>query len=117
MESFNVKETAKVLLSQPGCHGQALLPLSRVAQGLQHCRDGHLQLLWANLTVSHHPQSKDFLPNTEPKSSLFQFVSITPCPVTAVHNKESLSSFPVGPLQILQCSYEVSTLPSWVNSA
>lgn len=35
----------------------------------------------------------------------------TPCPVTAVPDGESLSGFPIGPLQILEGRYGISTPP------
>lgn len=62
--------------------------------------------------VSHHPQTETFPPNIKPKLPFFQFVPITPFPVTAIPDEELLSSFPVDPLQILGSCCEVSTQPS-----
>ena len=47
--------------------------------------------------VSHQPHSKEFLPDIQSKSTLFQFKATSPCPVTTCPYKKSLPSFPVGP--------------------
>ena len=62
--------------------------------------------------VSHHPHSKEFLPNTQSKSALFQFKTISPRPVTTCPSKKSFPSLSVGPLQVLEGCYKMPLGPS-----
>uniref|UniRef100_A0A8B9GGU0 Uncharacterized protein n=1 Tax=Amazona collaria TaxID=241587 RepID=A0A8B9GGU0_9PSIT len=58
----------------------------------------------------------EFLPQIQSKLPLFKFEPVTPCPLTTVPNEESLPSIPIGPLQILEGCYEVSTQPSLLQA-
>ena len=57
--------------------------------------------------MPYHPYSKELPPYIQSKLPLFKFEPITPCPITTIPDEESLSSILVGPLQILEGSYEV----------
>ncbi|KAJ7404319.1 Sister chromatid cohesion protein PDS5 B [Willisornis vidua] len=52
----------------------------------------------------------------EEEVSTINFVPITPCPITTVPDKESLSSFSVGLFQIVDGSYKVSMQPSLLQA-
>ena len=98
--------TLKIILFQ-SCHGQGHIPLDQVAQspiqpGLEHFQGGGSHSFSGQpVPVPHHPHGEEFLPYIESKSSLFQFKAITPCSITTLPNKKSLSSFLVGRLPIL----------------
>ena len=66
--------------------------------------------------VSHHPHSKEFLPNISSKSTLFQFKVISPPPDATCPYKKSLPGFPVAPLQVLEGHYKVPSEPSLLHS-
>ena len=55
----------------------------------------------------HHLHSKEFLPNIQSKSILFQFKTISPCAVATRPQKKFLPSLPVGPLLVLEDCYKV----------
>lgn len=52
------------------------------------------------LSESLFPDDKKFLPYVQPKFTLSQFKTATPCPATSGHNKKSLSIF-----LISHCTY------------
>ena len=81
---------------------QGHLPLAQVAHssiqpGLECFHGGGIHSLWATCSVSHHPHSKEFLPDIWSKSALLQFKAISLHPVTTCPYKKSLPSIPVGP--------------------
>ena len=67
---------------------------------------GNLFLCLTTLTL------KKFLPYVQPKYILFQFKSITPCPITTGLGIKSLSIFLISPLYIPKGHNKVSTEPS-----
>ncbi|KAK4821804.1 hypothetical protein QYF61_003833 [Mycteria americana] len=91
------------------CHGQGQLPLDQVAQspmqpGLEHFQGwGIHNFSGQSVPVPHHPLIL--------KCTLSQVKAITPCPVATCPCKKSLSSFLVGPLQVLEGCYKVSPEP------
>ena len=58
--------------------------------------------------VSHHPHHKKCLPPSQPKTTLFQFKTISPCPVIRGSGEKSLSIFVVSPLYITEGRKKVS---------
>ncbi|KAK4807192.1 hypothetical protein QYF61_024312 [Mycteria americana] len=88
IERFGLEGTFKDHLVQPTCHGQGHLSLDQVAQSLIQPDLEHFQgwgihnFSGQPVPVSHHPHRKAFLPYVQSKSTLFQFKSVAPCPVT-----------------------------------
>lgn len=98
------------------CHGQRQLPLDQVLSelALNTDRAGAPPAFWAAcLNVSLTTRLRIFSRYLT-KFPLFLFVPITLCPMTTFPDKESLSGFPLGSLQVLECCYEVSMQPSLV---
>ena len=62
--------------------------------------------------LPHHHTNKEFLPNISPKSPLFQFKAIPPCPITICPRKKSIPLLFVSSLQVLEGCNEVSLEPS-----
>lgn len=69
---------------------------SPVHPGLGHFQSWDTASLGQPALVSHHPHCKELFQITEPKFPLFQFVPITPCPISTAPEEEALSSFLVG---------------------
>ncbi|KAK4818789.1 hypothetical protein QYF61_019135 [Mycteria americana] len=98
IERFGLEGTFKDHLVQPPCHGQGHLSLDQVAQstiqpGLEHFQGGGIHnFSEQSVPVAYHPHCKKFLPYVQSKSTLFQFQTIAPCPITTGlgHNKVSL---------------------------
>uniref|UniRef100_A0A8C3PLQ6 Uncharacterized protein n=1 Tax=Calidris pygmaea TaxID=425635 RepID=A0A8C3PLQ6_9CHAR len=69
IEWFGLEGTLKIIEFQTPCHGQGHLPLDQVAQspiqpGLEHLQGwGSHNFSGQPVPVSHHPHSKEFLPN------------------------------------------------------
>ena len=69
IEWFELEKTFKIMQFQPPCYRQGHLPLDSVAQSLSQpgleCLQGQCihNLSEQPVPVSHHPQSKQFLPN------------------------------------------------------
>ena len=97
------------------CYRQRHLPLDQVAHspihpGLEYSQGAGIHNFGGQpVLVSHHPHIKEFLPNIKSKSTLFQFETVSPCPVATYPYKKSLHSFPVGPLQVLESRYKFSS--------
>jgi len=66
------------------------------------------QPLRAAVPAPHCFRSKEFLPNTSPKFSLFYLKAILPCPITIIPYKKSLPLLFIGSLQVLESLKEVS---------
>ena len=62
--------------------------------------------------MSHHSHCKKRLPNVQSKSTLFQFKTTAPCPVTTGLGKKSISIFLISPLQVVRGHNQVSLKPS-----
>ena len=84
---------------QPPCHMQDHQPphliLDQAAQGpiqpgLEHLQGwmGHPQPLWATVPAPHHSLSKELPPDIQPKSSLLQLQTVSPCPAVIYPVKE-----------------------------
>jgi len=95
--------TLQIIQLQPPCREQGHLPPDQVAEspvqpGLEHCQGGGSHSFSGQpVPVPHHPHGKEFHPNIESKSDVFQFKAIPPCPVTTCPCKKLLSSFLTGP--------------------
>jgi len=68
--------------------------LERFQEGGSHSFSGQ------SVPLRFHPHGREFLSSISSKSTLFQFETIAPFPVTTGPCKKSLSSFLVGPLQV-----------------
>jgi len=81
------------------CPGHGHLPLDQVAQSpIQphpECfQGGNIHNFSRQpVPVSYHLHHKEFLPYIQSKPTVFQFKTITPCPVTRGPGKKSLSTF------------------------
>ncbi|KAK4811770.1 LOW QUALITY PROTEIN: hypothetical protein QYF61_005338 [Mycteria americana] len=101
IEWFGLEGTLETIQFQTLCHGQGYLPLDQVAQsliqpGLEPFQGGGIHNCSGQpVPVPHNTHSKEFLPNIESKSTLFQFNTVTPRPITTLPDKGSLPIFPV----------------------
>ena len=116
------KGSLKIMQFQPPCYSQGHLPLDQVAQspiqpGPECFQGGGIQNLTGKpVPVSHHPHFKLFLTNIQSKSTLFQSKTISPSPVTTYSSRKSLTSYPEGPLQVLEGCSKVSSEPSLLQT-
>ena len=89
-EWLGLEGTSRIMKLQHLCHRQGHQPPhvipAQAAQGpiqpgLQHLHrwTGHPQPLWAAVPVPHHSQSKELPPDIQPKSSLLQLKTVSPC--------------------------------------
>ncbi|OWK57798.1 Glial cell line-derived neurotrophic factor [Lonchura striata] len=125
IELFGLEVTLKVTAFQPFCHKQGRLPLDHVAQSpiqsvFKHSQGWDIPSISGKSVPVPHPHSKEFLPNIQPKSTIFQFEVIPPFPITTCNRKKSL--FDVPPLTQppeYQASPEVQAVspPEGVSSA
>lgn len=94
---------------------QGHLTLNHIAQGLtqtvlEHCQGWGIHSLPEQpVPLSQHIHSKEFISNL-----YFPFFTLYPLllVLSLVFHKESLTRFPVGPLQIVAGCYEVSSIPT-----
>ncbi|KAK4808149.1 hypothetical protein QYF61_000129 [Mycteria americana] len=106
----------------PPCHGQGCLPLEQAAQspiqpGLEHFQGWGIHNFSGNLFQCLTALIvKNFFLISNLNLTFFQFKAITPCPITTCPCQKSLSSFPVGPLQVLEGCYKVSPEPSLLQA-
>jgi len=100
MITFRLEGTLKIISFQPPCHGPDHVAQTPVQPGLEHCQGGGSRNFSEQpMPGPHHPQSKEFLSYIQSKSTLFQFKTITPCPIATCPCKMSLSSSLVGPFR------------------
>lgn len=70
IECQGLEGTLKIIEPQSPCHGQKYFPVDQIAQGLiQPSFECYLgwgihNLLGKSVLAPHHPNSKEFLPNT-----------------------------------------------------
>ncbi|XP_065515189.1 disintegrin and metalloproteinase domain-containing protein 32-like isoform X3 [Lathamus discolor] len=106
-----VGKDPKIIQFQPPCHRQGHLTLNHPTQGfiqpgLEHCQGWSTHNLPGQpIPVPQHPHRKEFPPWIQSKLALFQFESITPCPIPTVPSEESIPSIPIAPSSLeLSCS-------------
>ena len=98
-EMVGMGGTLKIIKFHAPCHRQECLPLDQVAQspiqpGLEHCQGGGIHdFSGLRVPAPHHPQSEEFLPYSQYKSTLFLFKTIIPCPITTCPTKSLSLSF------------------------
>ena len=96
--------------SNPLLYRQGPLPLDQVAHspiqpGLECFQgEGIDNLCGQPVPLSDHSHGKECLPNIYSKSTLFQFKTLSPYPVTAYPFKKSLHRFPVDPFRYCDMS-------------
>ena len=61
---------------------------------------GHPPHLWATCSVPHHPHCKRLFPYLQPKFTLPELGTLSPCSVTTDPAKEPVPFFPAAPLYI-----------------
>ena len=105
IEWLGLKETFKIIQFQPPVIGKDTslqTKLLKAPSSLCLKGGGIHNLTGKPAPVSHPPHSKEFLPDIQPKPTIFQLKAISPCPVATCPYKKSLPSFPVVPLQVLE---------------
>jgi len=68
------------------------------------------------VSVPHRSHYKKFLPHIQSESTLFQFKTITPCPITTNPTKKSVPTLLTSPLQALAGCSKVSLQPSLLQA-
>ena len=121
--------TSVIMKFQPPCHRQDHQPphliLDQAAQGPIQSGLKHLQgwgihsLSGQPVPAPHHSHNKEHPPDIQPKSSLLQLKTISPCPATStrmsfvVSSSTDLQQTPIKSLNILVSS---STTKSYIYS-
>jgi len=69
------------------------------------------QLSGQPVLVFYHHHCEKFLPYIQSTSALFQFKTITPCPIKTGPTKKFVLMFPINPLSVLNSCNKVSLEP------
>ena len=117
IEWLGLKGTSKIIQLQPPRYGQGGQPLDQAARGpIQSGLECLRRLNIHNLSGQHVPVPHLLLheklpPEISSKSSLLQFKSISPCPITIFPRKKLISLLFIISLQILEGHNNVSLEP------
>ena len=113
---------SRIMNLQALCHRQGHQPphliLDQVAQGpiqpgLEHLQGwGIHNLSGQPVPAPHHSPGKELPPAIQPKSSLFQLKTFSPCPAVIYPFKEFTPLLFIGSLQVLKGCNEVTPQPS-----
>ena len=120
-ECFGLEETFKDHLVQPSGHGQGHFSLGQVAQSpiqpdFEHFQGWGIHNISGQPVPVSHPRHKKIPPYVQSTSTLFQFKTVAPCPVTKGLGKKSLSIFLRSHLYVLNGCKKVSPDPSLLQA-
>ena len=108
---FEFEDTSKGHLVQPSCNEQGHLQVDQDAQNPVQpdleCLQGHgfHHTSGQPVPVPHHPYCKQLFPYIQYKSPLFQFETISPCPITDPAE------------DVLICAVIISENETWICNA
>jgi len=74
---------------------------------------GHHHLSGQPVPVLHRPQHENLCPYIQPKSPLFDFETISPCPIRTESTQESVFLFLITPLQVWKALSRAFSSPGW----